>query len=160
MDTVIAFLANYLLYLIALGAGVVWMLRTDRAGKLEMAAAGVLGLVLAFVLITVAAHLHTDPRPFVTNPALHPLISHSADNGFPSDHSVVAALIATLVWLRHRAWGVVLAVATVVLGVARVAAHVHHVQDIVAGFAIGALAAVVASSVVRRAFAARGVRAT
>jgi membrane-associated phospholipid phosphatase len=160
MDTVIAFLANYLLYLIAVAAGTIWVLREDRAGKLELAATGVLGLALTFVLITVAAHLHTDPRPFVSNPALHPLISHSADNGFPSDHCAVAALVAACVWLRHRVAGAVLAGATVVLGAARVAAHVHHVQDVVAGVVIGTLAAGLASYVVRRAISAHSVRTT
>lgn len=151
MNTVIAWLANYLLYVMAAAAAVVWLVREDRSGKIQLAAAAVLGLLLTLGLIVLMAHLHDDPRPFVVNHSLHPLISHSADNGFPSDHSAAAALIATLLWLRNRWVGVALGVAALLVGVARVAAHVHHVQDIAAGFAIGIVAAWLATTVVTRA---------
>jgi len=141
MDTVIAFTANYLLFVMAAVFGLVWLLRENRSGKVQLAVASGVGLVLLFVLIKIAAYLHTDPRPFVQNPALHPLIQHSADNGFPSDHSAVAGLLATLIALQHRLYGVVLAVAAVLVAAARVAAHVHHVQDVLAGLALGVAAA-------------------
>lgn len=155
MDSVIAFLANYLLWIIVAGAGFVWLFREDRHGRIELALAGVLGLLLTLGLITIATHVHVDPRPFVVNHSLHPLISHSADNGFPSDHSAGAALIAVLIWLRHRIWGIVLAAAAILVGVARVAAHVHHVQDVAAGWAIGGFAAVIATVLIHRVTAAR-----
>jgi membrane-associated phospholipid phosphatase len=149
VDTLIAWLANYLLWVMAVVAVVFWLRNENRAGKVELAVSAVVGLVLTLALITLLAHLHSDPRPFVQNPHLHPLISHSADNGFPSDHSAVAGLIATLVALRNRVWGLGLAVLAIVVAVARVAAHVHHVQDVVAGLAIGAAGAVIATLLVR-----------
>ena len=152
MDTLIAWTANYLLWAMLAAAGAVWLFREDRDGRIRLAAAAVLGLVLALGFIVTAAHLHDDPRPFVVNPRLHPLISHSADNGFPSDHSAAAGLIAALVWFRHRWIGLLLAVAAVVLAAARVAAHVHHVQDVAVGLALGALAATVATLAVEYGF--------
>jgi undecaprenyl-diphosphatase len=141
MDTLIAWTANYLLWVMVVGAGAVWLFREDRDGRVRLAAAGVVGLLIALALIALAAHLHDDPRPFVVNPNLHPLISHSADNGFPSDHATAGGLIAVLIWFRHRRLGLLFGLAAVALAAARVAAHVHHVQDVAVGLALGALAA-------------------
>src|SRR4051812_43906748 len=151
MDTVIAWLANYLLWALAAAAAVHGVVRERGSGRLAAVAAAGVGLGLTLVFITLAAKLHTDPRPFVQNPELHPLISHSADNGFPSDHSAAAGLIAMLVTLRDRRFGAVLWAAAIVVAVARMAAHVHHLQDVVAGLTLGALAAVLATALVRAA---------
>src|SRR4051812_3283544 len=110
MDTVIAWTADYLLWVMLAAAGAVWLFREDRDGRVRLAASAVIGLLLALGLIMIAAHLHDDPRPFVVNPRLHPLISHSADNGFPSDHSAGGGLIAALIWFRHRLLGALLGI--------------------------------------------------
>jgi membrane-associated phospholipid phosphatase len=151
MDTVIAWLADYLLVVMVVLALATWTLRESPRGKVESAAIAVLGLAFALVLLTIAAGLHTDPRPFVQNPSLHPLIKHSADNGFPSDHCLAAGLLTSVIALRHRRIGAVLAAAAVLLAAARMAAHVHHLQDVVAGLALGALAGWLATVVVERA---------
>ncbi|WP_029136472.1 phosphatase PAP2 family protein [Nakamurella lactea] len=137
----IGWLAQYLLYAMVIAFAAIWLFAEDRAGRVQLAGSALIGLLLVWVLITVAAAVHDDPRPFVQNPALQPLIAHAADNGFPSDHSAAAGLIAVLIWLRHRWYGTLLGVVALVLGAARVAAHVHHVQDIVAGLLIGGVAA-------------------
>lgn len=136
----IGFVAEYLLYAMVVAVAAIWLFAEDRAGKVRLLGSALIGLVLVLVLIKVGAAVHDDPRPFVQNPALHPLFPHAADNGFPSDHSAAAGLLAILVWLRHRWYGTLLAVCAVLVGAARVAAHVHHVQDIVAGLLIGGLA--------------------
>ena len=130
--------AQDLLYLLAAVAVVVWLL-LDRPGKVRLAAGAVAGLVLVGIGIWVAAHLHTDARPFVSDgtPAL---FAHPADNGFPSDHSAAAGLLAVLVARWRRVTGALVAAGAVVVAWARVAAHVHHAQDVVAGLGIGVLA--------------------
>jgi membrane-associated phospholipid phosphatase len=143
VTAVIVVVAQYLLYPIALVAGLVWLTR-DRAGKVALAGQALVGLALVGIGIWVAAALHTDPRPFVHDPASTPLFPHPADNGFPSDHSAAAALLAVLVFRHRRLIGVLLAVGAVLIAVARVAAHVHHAQDVVAGLGIGAVAGAVA----------------
>jgi membrane-associated phospholipid phosphatase len=142
VDSVIAFAAQYLLFIMAAGFAVFWLFGVDRAGKLRLGGAAVIGLVLAAVFLIAAGKLHSDPRPFVQNPTLHPLFPHARDNGFPSDHSIAAGLIAGLVLFRSRLWGAVFALAALCVAAARVAAHVHHVQDVVAGLILGGIAAV------------------
>jgi undecaprenyl-diphosphatase len=73
------------------------------------------------------------------------LFPHPADNGFPSDHSAAAGLLAALV-LRYKRWlGAVVAVGAVAIAWARVAAHVHHAEDVVAGLGVGLAAGAVAA---------------
>jgi len=98
------------------------------------------------VLIKVVASIHTDPRPFVVDPSIRPLFAHSADNGFPSDHTTLAATVAFAVMIYRRWLGAALLAAGIGVGAARVIAHVHHGQDIVAGVLIAALAVGIAAA--------------
>jgi membrane-associated phospholipid phosphatase len=139
VDTLIVVVAEYLLFGLVLLAGLTW-LALDRAGKLRLAAAAVLGLAFVGVAIWIAGALHVDPRPFVQDPSTAPLFAHPADNGFPSDHAAAGGLLAVLVLRYRRTLGVVVGVGAVLIGVARVAAHVHHAQDILAGLGLGVLA--------------------
>lgn len=141
MDPVIVAVATYLLYVMVVGAALIWWFREDRSGRLTLAGSAIVGLVLVGVFIVLAAALHDDPRPFVQDPSLNNMLHHAADNGFPSDHSCAAGLIAGLIALRHRAYGAILAVAAILIAAARVAAHAHHLQDVVGGLALGVLAA-------------------
>ena len=136
VDSVITFAAQYLLFIMVAAFAAIWLFGTDRAGKLRLGGAAVIGLVLAVVFLAVAGKLHSDPR-------LHPLFQHARDNGFPSDHSIAAGLIAGLVLFRSRLWGAVFALAAFCVAVARAAAHVHHVQDVAAGLILGGIAAVI-----------------
>jgi undecaprenyl-diphosphatase len=143
VNTLIVLLAQYLLYVLVVVAGLVWWTGSHRQ-KATLAAEAVLGLLLVGVGIVVAGHLHTDPRPFVHDPASKPLFPHPADNGFPSDHSAAAGLLAALVLRYRRALGLVVAGGAVLIAWARVAAHVHHGQDVVTGLALGAAAGALA----------------
>lgn len=145
MDGVIVWVARYLIWVMCGGLALCWLVAERGMGRVQVALAAVLGLALTVALIAIAGHLHTDPRPFVQDPGLRPLIEHAADNGFPSDHASAAGLIAALALVRRR-WffGLLLGACAVAVSAARVAAHVHHVQDVVAGLLIGAFAAAVA----------------
>jgi undecaprenyl-diphosphatase len=96
-----------------------------------------LGLAVAAVL----ARLVDRPRPFVTHPQVHLFATHAADPGFPSDHTTAAFAIAVALLLRSRAWGLAALAAATLLAVARVGMAIHYPSDVLAGAAIGALAA-------------------
>ena len=143
MDTLIVVIAQYLLYVLVVVAGLVWLLGSSRE-KAALTAEAVLGLVLVGIGLWVAGHLHTDPRPFVHDPASTPLFTHPADNGFPSDHSAVAGLLTALVYRYRQVLGGAVAAGAVLIAWSRVAAHVHHGQDVIAGLVIGVAAGVLA----------------
>jgi len=139
MESLIVDVAQYLIFLILVAAGVAWLF-LPRHDKVALAVQGVVALVIALVLIRLAAAIHTDPRPFVVDPSIKPLFAHVADNGFPSDHTAVGATVALLVMGYRRMLGAALLAASILVGAARVAAHVHHSQDIVAGLLIAVVA--------------------
>lgn len=139
MDRYIA-LAAQLLPLVPPAAAVVLWLLLPLAGKLDLALRAVVAVAATAVLVLIAGLVHQDPRPFVVDPAHPALFPHPADNGFPSDHTAYAAAVALLIVTIRRRLGVVLLVIAVVGGLARVAAHVHHLQDIGAGLLIAVLA--------------------
>ena len=136
MTPLIVAVAQYLLFGLAAIAGLVW-LTLDRTGKLQLAVESVLGLAVLGAGIWLAGSLHVDPRPFVQDPSLHPLFAHPRDNGFPSDHAAAGGLLTALVLRHRRTIGVLIGVGAVLVAAARVAAHVHHLQDVVAGLLIG-----------------------
>lgn len=148
MDSLIVWTAQYLIWLMALGFALVWLFAEDRSGKVVLAAQAFVGAAVMVGFLYLAKTVHHDPRPFVVNPHIKPLFGHSRDDGFPSDHSLAAGLIASLVLWRHRVLGVLFAVAAVLIAWARVAAHVHHLQDTAAGLLLGLLAGVVGHVVV------------
>jgi membrane-associated phospholipid phosphatase len=140
VNSLVVDVAQYGIFVVAAGALVVWLL-CSRQEKVALAVQAVVTMIVVAVLVKVAGTLHTDPRPFVVNPHLHPLFPHPADNGFPSDHTALASGIAFLVTTYRRWIGLALVVVSVGIGASRVAAHVHHPQDIAAGLVIGLLAA-------------------
>ena len=139
MDSLITLAAQYLVFLILVAAAAVWVF-LPRQDKVGLAVQAIVSLAIVVVLIQLAAALHTDPRPFVVDPSIKPLFVHPADNGFPSDHTALGATVALLVMTYRRSLGALLLAASILVGAARMAAHVHHAQDIVAGVLIAALA--------------------
>lgn len=159
MDTLVVAVAQYAVFVVAAAALVVWLLAPGE-DKLALAVQAVVAVLTVAVLVKAAGALHTDPRPFVVAPGLRPMFAHPTDNGFPSDHTALASGVAIVV-LMHRRWsGLALLVVSVAIGAARVVAQVHHVEDIVAGLAIGAVAAMVGLLTWRALAHRRRVRVT
>jgi len=138
MNSLIVAVAQYLLFLILAAAAVIWLF-LPRPDKVGLAMQAVVSLAIAVVLVKLAGAVHADPRPFVVDPSIKPW-AHLADNGFPSDHIALAATVAFLVMTYRRGLGAVLLAASIMVGAARMVAHVHHGQDIIAGLLIAVLA--------------------
>src|SRR5205085_4583351 len=59
--------------------------------------------VLAYLVTKVLAHVIIDPRPYVVTHT-RPLIPVARDNGFPSDHVLLAAVLTAGLWWIDRRW--------------------------------------------------------
>lgn len=140
-------IAKYALVLSLAITFYVW-LRLPRPKKWELLVWLVLGGAAVLVLIKVGGALYYDPRPFVTQ-HIAPLFAHPPDNGFPSDHTAASMFAAVCVLFYSRRWGAVLVVISVLIGVARVVAHVHRPVDILAAAAIAVAAALLTRPVAR-----------
>ncbi len=147
MDSVISFIAQYGVFISVVIAVAVW-LRLGRRQKWEFAIMAVLGGALALALLRLGSALYFDTRPFVTE-HIAPLFPHPADNGFPSDHTLLAMFIAICTLFYSRTWGFVLMALAVAIGAARVAAHVHHPIDILGAIAFAVAAALLAHAAAR-----------
>jgi undecaprenyl-diphosphatase len=148
VDHVIAVVANSALFVVAAGALLVW-LRAPLRDKIPFALAGILAALFVAVAVKAAGLLWDDPRPFVVD-GTTPLIPHGTDNGFPSDHTTLAMAVAVVVLLRHRVAGSILVGIALLLGGSRVAAHVHHWPDILAGLGVGTLCGLVGVALAAR----------
>ncbi len=126
----------------------------DRRSVL-LACAISFALALCAVLYLDASHLIQRARPFTTL-SIKPLVSHSADSSFPSDHTFLGmALVGPLLWRRPRL-GMWPFLWVLIIGVARVAVGIHYPTDIVGSVVLGvvptALGLLVAPSLARVPF--------
>jgi undecaprenyl-diphosphatase len=153
MDSFIIFGAKYLFLLVPFLWVVAWYQASIRY-KRELPLSALAAIVIAAIADKIAGKLYYDPRPFV-NSHVTPLITHAADNGFPSEHTLFSAAIAgSLIFYRPKLGAAALAVALIV-GICRVAAHVHSPIDIAGGLLIGLAAGYGGSYLVSRLLRSR-----
>ena len=145
MDTLIVITAKYALFLSLVITAYVW-LRLPRQQMWELVVWALLGGAIAFALVKLGGALYFDQRPFVTH-HVAPLFPHAPDNGFPSDHTLASMFLAVCVLFYSRRWGVVLVAISLLLGVARIAAHVHRPIDILGAIVMAVTAALLARPV-------------
>lgn len=139
MNSLIIFSAKYL-FLLSLFLFAWYFFMSSRELRRKIMNFGVFLLPLSYLLGLLSRSLYENPRPFVLE-NFEPLISHAADNGFPSDHTLLLASLAVLITFFHRKLGVTLWVITILVGVSRVMAGVHHLTDILGSIAIALISA-------------------
>lgn len=118
-----------------------WMARSQPNAAMMVAALWVpLGVLLALAVNQPIADAVGETRPCN---ALHDIVvlHCNTDPGFPSDHAVMAGAATVGLWLVHRRLGVLAALASVVMGCARIYVGAHYPQDVLGGFALGAVVA-------------------
>lgn len=134
MDMLIIFAAKYLIALSPILA--LWVLyKASPQRRKELIIFGAITVPLAYLLALIARHFWYDPRPFVLG-GFTPLIPHTADNGFPSDHMLLASALAAVVGYSDRKLAALTWVIALIIGGARVVAGVHHVTDILGSLAL------------------------
>ena len=124
--------------------------RADNATRRQTILRGLIALGVAGGLAKGGGALYDEPRPFA---ALHlvPLIPHAADNGFPSDHTLLVFCCVFLLLPLSRPLAAASLVAACVVGAARVLCLLHSPLD------IGASVVFAAASVGAAMLASRGL---
>ncbi len=138
MDAVAIVIAKYF-YLVVLALAAVYFFLQPGRIKKAMVICGVIIAPLAYLIAKSAGHFYDNARPFVVG-HFTPLIAHAADNGFPSDHVLLTAAVAMIVFFFNKKWSAVLFVLAALIGWARVYSGIHHVTDVVGSIAIALLA--------------------
>jgi len=137
------FCAGLLVYLLL----VVWLLLVWRQREsLTFATVARIGIVMlgAILLARIAAQFISNPRPYIVAHTV-PLMPVSADNGFPSDHTLLVAALTATVYGIDRRWIGPLAAGTLLVALGRLAVGAHHTVDVVGSVVIVLLAAIVAA---------------
>ena len=122
--------------------------RAGDARRMTAALWTPLGVLLALGINQPIADAVGEVRPCN---ALHDIVvlHCNTDPGFPSDHAVMAGAATVGLWLVSRRLGLFAALAAVVMGFARVYIGAHYPQDVLAGFALGALVGLLGYAVAR-----------
>lgn len=142
----VIFSAKYL-FLVSIILALIIFAITPR--KKDLLKLSVLTLPLSFILAKLASLIFYNPRPFVVE-NIQPLIPHGADNGFPSDHTLLAMTIAVVLLQFHKKLGLVLLVVGLIVGVSRVMVRVHHPIDILASTATAFAVTYLTADILRR----------
>ena len=142
MHALIVFCAQYLIVLPVLVVAFVEFIAVRRS-RYDMVIVGVLVSIFGLLLAKLGAQMIHDARPFVSD-GTAALVSSAHDNGFPSDHTLLASLMAVIGWHADRRLGAGLAVVAGLVGWGRVAAHVHHLPDIIGAMIVAVLSYVLA----------------
>ncbi|MDP4010140.1 MAG: phosphatase PAP2 family protein [Candidatus Shapirobacteria bacterium] len=134
MSPLIIFSAKYV-YLIILFLALIFVYISNSKNRKNIGILSFFSLPLSLLISKILNYLFYNPRPFVVE-KLTPLITHAADNGFPSDHTLLCATVSSIVFIFNKKWGTVLFILTLFVGLSRVLVLVHHPIDIVASLVI------------------------
>ena len=137
MNILIIFIAKYLVFISA-AIAVVYFARQSRQKQKEILVFAVILLPLSYVFAKLVSRFYFDQRPFVQG-NFTPLLPHAADNGFPSDHTLLGAAIAFAIFHFNKKLGLLLLFLAALVGVARILAGVHHAADITGSIIIAGL---------------------
>ncbi len=138
MIGLIIFGAQYLIFIIALIAAVHIFLNKERRIKLGILT--LLALAIGYALARLAGLLYLHHQPFAVE-GFEPLVPHAVDNAFPSDHTLISGVFASVAFLADRRIGLVLWALALLVGLARMFAGLHWGSDVLAA-AVLALSAV------------------
>lgn len=139
MEAFLLFAARYLFILPIVALGGYFFTRPRSEWK-RMAFFAVPAGLLTYALGLLGNHLYFDPRPFVVG-HFAPLIPHAPDNGFPSDHTLLASAFAAVGTFWDKRLGFALWLIVALIAFARVYTGLHHPIDVLGSMAF-ALAAV------------------
>lgn len=149
MHAEITFIAKYFIVLSVFGAFVVW-LKLEIRQKKQFIVLAIVGGILTLLLAKIGSHLFYNPRPFVVGHFV-PYFAHGNDNGFPSDHTLLAAMLAFVSWRYSKKAGIGLLIIAIIIGLSRVVAGVHHVIDIIGSIVFAFIGVWLASQIINYA---------
>ncbi len=99
--------------------------------------------LFAWGLEAVMKHLISSPRPFLYYQNLTPLFVHGGMDSFPSGHAMFFSALAVSLYFVHRRIGILYIFVALIVGLARIAAGIHFPVDILAGYLVGSIIALI-----------------
>src|SRR4051812_3411940 len=108
-------------YLVALSVIIpaVFLFFSSRTVVKNVLVLAVVSVAFAFIAGKIVGLFYYDPLPFVVG-HFTPLIEHAADNGFPSDHMLLASVLAMVALRFNTMLGIGLGIIAVCVGISRI----------------------------------------
>lgn len=143
--------------IIAVLAMAIW----DRPHALRILVSVALAAALGLLFNRILGHWYFQPRPFALDIGRQ-LLSHRANNSFPSNHATFVFGIAAwlLIHARYRVWGIGVLGLGLLCALARIAAAIHFPSDMLGSLAAGIAAAGLVLLAEYLAITRRGVRSS
>lgn len=140
------FLAKWVLYFVPVYLLSVFLVKATPARR-RVAVAAILAIVIGIVVSFLIGHIYHRPRPFLSDLGAS-LMHHRDSASFPSNHAtIMAAFAMTLVLARWWKTAAIAIVATIAVGWSRVFIGVHYPFDILGGFVLGSLSALMSARI-------------
>ena len=137
------FCAAWLVFVLAAAWLLAMALRRDSI-SLSLLVRLVALVMLSFLLAKVLNRVIADPRPYLVE-HLTPFAPVSRDNGFPSDHTLMAAAFTASFWWIDRRLIIPFALGMLLVMLGRLGIGAHHTLDVVGSVGIVAFVTLLVS---------------
>ena len=149
INLVITFAASFLIWVMVLVVFI--FLFESRKKKIQEVLTILISPVIAVAgSWLVKAFIPYAQRPFKVNGFPPLTLTIPANTSFPSDHTAVAFALAVAVFLYNKRLGLILLIAALLVGVARVFSNVHYPIDIIGGALLGSFVTLAVDTFLRR----------
>jgi undecaprenyl-diphosphatase len=148
MHELIKIVAQYFVVITVLIAACIFIKLRGKKQRINFIVLVIVGGILSLVMASLGSHLIHDPRPFVVG-HFKPLIAHSNDNGFPSDHVLLSSFLGFVILKYSKKLGLVVLILAALIGVARMAAGLHHLEDIIGSFVIAGISVLITMELIK-----------
>ncbi len=139
LDAWMIFFSDYLQYWMVAGVLVYVFFGKGadrRKNQLMVSAAAISAIISRGIITEIIRLFYHRPRPFIAENFL-PLVNHEAIGSFPSGHMTFAWAVTAAVYFYNKKLAAALAVASLIMGIARIYVGVHWPSDILGGMVIG-----------------------
>jgi len=137
LDLAIIFLADYFIFILALGALFLALYHKSEKQVIRNLAFIFISGIVAWGIVEVVKHFYFSPRPFLALENVRQLMEHGANDSFPSGHTAFSFAIAMAVFFWKRKYSWLFFVGAALVGLSRVAAGIHFPYDILGGAILG-----------------------
>lgn len=146
LNSPMIFIAEYMVYVLALVVLLFWLTQNKRNRIMVICAT--ITFISAEIIGKIAGKIHSNHQPFAELSKVNKLIGKAIDNSFPSDHTILFFSFCISFWLCRGGWWVLWGILACIVGVSRIWVGVHYPADVLVGAFISVISAIITHAVI------------